>query len=314
MRISVVVPSYRRPLALAACIPALLAQTRPADEIIVVVRDDDHASRELLATQPMVDEVTVSQPGAVWAMTCGALTSTGDVICFTDDDARPSPGWLAGIEAAMLADPHLGAVGGRDIIHEPDGSLRLEPLRAQVGIIEPSGRLIGNHHLGTGQPRPVDVLKGVNSAYRREALALPVGLRGAGTQIHFEVAMGIKVAQAGYTLRYDPALTVDHYPEERQDADKRGAPPRQAVAGHAYNLTASIGLLGTTRLIVRWLYATVAGDRAMPGIARAALLAWERDPGWLDRLLGALSGNTAALLDGLRGRRPTFTEVASPPR
>lgn len=313
MKLSVVVPSYQRPEALAQCIAALQAQSRHADEIIVVVREDDDSSRKLLATDTEVREVTVDRPGAVWAMATGSRASAGDVICFTDDDARPSPGWLAGIEAAMLADPSLGAVGGRDIIHEHDGSVRSEPLQRRVGIIEPIGRLIGNHHRGTGPPRSVDVLKGVNSAYRREALFLPLGLRGAGTQIHFEVAMGIKVAAAGFALRYDPSLTVDHYPEERRDEDKRGAPPAHVVAGHAYNLTSSIGLLGTPRLLVRWLYGVGIGDRAMPGLVRGTLLAIQRDPGWSRRLLGALRGNTAALFDALRGRRPTFTTAGEPP-
>ena len=65
MRISVVVPSYRRPDALARCLPALLAQERAADELIVVVRADDAETRQLLTTFPQVTEVTVDRPGAV---------------------------------------------------------------------------------------------------------------------------------------------------------------------------------------------------------------------------------------------------------
>ena len=305
MKFSVVVPSYRRPDALRRCLPALLDQSRPADEIIVVVRIDDDESRAVLADYPMVLEVLVDQPGAVWAMTQGALASSGEVIAFTDDDACPSPSWLGQLEA-VYGDPTIGAAGGRDVIHDPDGSLRIEPLREQVGVISSFGRLIGNHHLGSGPPRDVDVLKGVNSSYRREVLALPSGLRGAGTQIHFEVAMGAMVHKAGRRLVYDPTITVDHHPAERQDLDQRGAPPVSAVAGHAYNLTTSIGLLGGGRMVVRYLYAVLIGDRAMPGIVRALVLVAQGDRSALTRLAGALSGNTAALWDRARGRRPTF--------
>ncbi len=306
MRISVVVPSYRRPDALANCLPALLAQERPADEIIVVVRVDDEGSRALLGGFPDVTEVTVDQPGAVWAMAQGSLASTGDVIAFTDDDACPSPSWLRRLEATYETDPTIGAVGGRDIIHDPDGSLRVEALQSEVGIITPVGRLIGNHHRGTGPPRDVSVLKGVNSSYRREVLALPSGLRGAGTQIHFEVAMGLMVRQAGFRLVYDPSITVDHHPADRQDLDKRGAPPAEAVAGHAYNLTTSIGLLGMGRMLVRCAYAVLVGDRAMPGVLRAVILLAQGDRAALTRLRGSLAGNTAALVDRFRGVRPTF--------
>ena len=312
MKISVVVPSYRRPDDLSRCLPALLAQERPADEIVVVVRTDDVDSRQLLSTYPMVREVTVTEPGAVWAMAQGSLASTGDVIAFTDDDACPAPGWLRKIEATYATDPTIGAVGGRDIIHEPDGSLRVETLQPQVGIITRLGRLIGNHHRGTGPPRDVDVLKGVNSSYRRDVLALPTGLRGAGTQIHFEVAMGVMVRQAGARLIYDPQITVDHHPAERQDRDKRGAPPASAVAGHAYNLTTSIGLLGTSRMLARFAYAVIVGDRAMPGILRAVLLLGQGDRAAMTRLRGSLAGNTAAAVDRLRGFRPTFVRLEPP--
>ena len=175
-----------------------------------------------------------------------------------------------------------------------------------MGIITPVGRLIGNHHRGTGPPRDVSVLKGVNSSYRREVLALPSGLRGAGTQIHFEVAMGLMVRQAGFRLVYDPSITVDHHPADRQDLDKRGAPPAEAVAGHAYNLTTSIGLLGMGRMLVRCAYAVLVGDRAMPGVLRAVILLAQGDRAALTRLRGSLAGNTAALVDRFRGVRPTF--------
>ena len=41
MRISVLVPSYRRPVDLERCLGALLAQSRLADQILVVARLGD---------------------------------------------------------------------------------------------------------------------------------------------------------------------------------------------------------------------------------------------------------------------------------
>lgn len=310
MRISVVVPSYHRPDALVFCLRALEQQRRLADEVIVVIRDDDDESRDLLSSHPSVSVVTVTKPGAVFAMTQGALSSTGDVIAFTDDDARPRADWLARIEATFDANPSVAAVGGRDVIHDAEGVPRPMSLSTDVGRLTWFGRLIGNHHRGRGGPRDVVVLKGVNSSYRRSMLGLPEGLRGKGTQIHFEVAMGLRIILLGGTLRYDPSILVDHYPAERQDADKRAAPPASSIAGYAYNLTTSVAMLGPVRLAIRYAYGIVIGDAAMPGFARAFLLVVRREPHVGARLRGALSGNTAALWDAIRGRRPRFL---SPP-
>ncbi len=311
MKISIIVPSYHRPDALASCLTSLEALTRPADEIIVVLHASDKESPAIVSLHSGVRTVVVDLPGAVRAMTAGACASGGDVICFTDDDACPRPDWLDRIEACLVHDPDVAAVGGRDVIHDPDGSLRPMTLTDNVGTLTWFGRLIGNHHRGTGPARDVNVLKGVNCAYRRADLALPAGLRGAGTQIHFEVAMGVTITSNGRRLVYDPNILVDHYPAVRQDADKRGAPPVEAVNGHAYNLTTAIGLLGTSRLVTRVLYATLIGDVAMPGIIRAVIARLQGDRRAWIRLRGALTGNLAAAWDYARGRRPDF--ITPPP-
>jgi hypothetical protein len=51
-------------------------------------------------------------------------------------------------------------------------------LTRDVGRVGRWGKLVGNHHLGTGSARSVMVLKAVNMAFRREALAVPEQLRG----------------------------------------------------------------------------------------------------------------------------------------
>ncbi|MEI8050352.1 MAG: glycosyltransferase [Actinomycetes bacterium] len=312
MNISVVVPSYHRPDALTNCLRALALMDRTPDEIIVVIHASDAASRSLLEEHPEVTAVEVDLPGAVRAMTAGACASMGEVIAFTDDDACPRSDWLARIEAMFDSDPTIAAVGGRDVIHEPDGSLRPMNLADKVGVLTWYGRLIGNHHRGQGGARDVQVLKGVNGAYRRADLALPSGLRGKGTQIHFEVAMGIRITQSSRRLVYDPAIMVDHFPAVRQDADTRGAPPVEAVNGHAYNLTTSVAMLGPAHLAARTIYAVLAGDFAMPGLLRALIARVQGDRHAGVRLRGAVSGNLAAARDWARGRRPTF--VSPPPR
>ena len=99
MKITVLVPSYRRPDLLVKCLGALERQTRRPDEVVVVLRDTDHESRDAFASYragtslPLVAAL-VSRPGQMAAMNAGLEAATGEVVCFTDDDAEPFADWV----------------------------------------------------------------------------------------------------------------------------------------------------------------------------------------------------------------------------
>lgn len=172
LTITVLIPTYRRPKDLARCLSALKQQTRPADEVLVVVRDTDTETWALfkdfnLGSLPL-RTVTVKVTGVVAAMNLGLEKAQGDIISITDDDAAPHPDWLARIEAHFLADERVGGVGGRDWMYE--GMQLVEGRREIVGQLQWFGRTIGEHHLGVGEPREVDILKGVNMSYRSDEI------------------------------------------------------------------------------------------------------------------------------------------------
>ena len=78
--VSVVVPTIGRP-SLEPSLAALNRQTRPADEIIVVVDED--------------------RRGPAWALNEGIRRSKGDLVAFTPDDGEPAPEWLERLVAAI---------------------------------------------------------------------------------------------------------------------------------------------------------------------------------------------------------------------
>jgi GT2 family glycosyltransferase len=80
--VSVVVPTRDRPELLRRCRTALEAQTVPVE--IVVVADVDGR-------------------GPAWARNEGVKRAGGEVICFTDDDCEPTPGWAESLSAPILA-------------------------------------------------------------------------------------------------------------------------------------------------------------------------------------------------------------------
>jgi GT2 family glycosyltransferase len=80
-RVSVVVPTRERPELLRRCLAALEEQTIPIE--VVVVEDSEGR-------------------GPAWARNEGVRRAQGEVICFTDDDCAPAPGWAEALTAPVL--------------------------------------------------------------------------------------------------------------------------------------------------------------------------------------------------------------------
>ncbi len=282
--LSVIVPTYRRPADLERCLAALDAQLRPADEVIVVARADDHATHAMLrerASGPGTRNLRVApvtRPGVVAAYNLGIETARGDIVCFTDDDAAPHPDWTRRLEGAFVANGELGGIGGRDIVHER-GSI-LEGAAPNVGLVRWYGRPIGNHHIGSGPLRAVQVLKAVNMAFRRAALdgvRFDERLRGSGAQVHCEMQFSLDVVRRRWQLMYDPAILVDHFPAPRGDDDQRYVFNRTAFYNASFNLRLIMrDHLSPAGRLAFVFYATLIGTRADPGLGRALTLAFGR--------------------------------------
>lgn len=231
MNITVLIPTYRRPQDLTRCLKALQQQTRPADEVLVVIREDDTATWELFQThsfQPLpLKPIAVAVPGVVAALNAGLAALQGEIFCITDDDAVPHSDWLERIEAHFLADAQVAGVGGRDWLHvgQTLQEASIHPGASQtVGRVTWYGKLIGNHHIGEGEAREVDLLKGVNMSFRRSAVGdqqFDSRMKGTGAEVHFEIAFCLRLKRAGWKLIYDPQIAVDHYLGQRFDADQR---------------------------------------------------------------------------------------------
>src|SRR5438105_4734335 len=92
LRVSVVVPSYRRPEDLRRCLQGLQRQVTPPDQTIVVRRPEDRETAEVITEfDPLATDVIAVRPRLVAALTVGASRATGDIIAFTDDDAVARP-------------------------------------------------------------------------------------------------------------------------------------------------------------------------------------------------------------------------------
>src|SRR5215510_5091045 len=139
MKLSVIIPSYQRPLDLKRCLTAIATQYRPADEVLVVVRDRDTETLELVSacreTMKSLHAIRVEKPGLIAALNCGIDAATGDILVFTDDDSEVRPNWLELIEETF-AESEVGAVGRRDWLQFPEEVNRYSsPKVNQVGVL-----------------------------------------------------------------------------------------------------------------------------------------------------------------------------------
>lgn len=123
-----------------------------------------------------------SPPGLTRQRNVGLDACDREFIFFLDDDCRPHPGYFSSIRDVFVADKcqEIGAVRGflTNGIHKP--ITRLWRLRFALGIV-PRGQPGRYHACGTSGTwdmvptfrgvRPVDVLAGGASAYRREVFS-----------------------------------------------------------------------------------------------------------------------------------------------
>lgn len=298
MKLTVVIPSYKRPQELANCLRGIDAQERQPDEVIVVCREDDSGTLEFIGKWEKAPafyikcHVRVAQPGVIHAMQAGVERASSDIVAFVDDDAVPWKDW-AGRLLDYYRDPQVGGVGGRDMIAGRDHSIR----KPVVGRVTWYGKLIGNHDQGCGGPREVDVLKGVNMSFRTALVQFPDFMKGKGAQVHFEVFLCMRIRRKGYKIIYDPELRVDHYPAVRHDIDQRNAIVRDAVANASFNLSvALLHGLPAYRRPARIAYGVLVGDRRMPGVARVLYGAARGDRTVMQTFLPSMKGQLEGVL------------------
>jgi glycosyltransferase involved in cell wall biosynthesis len=136
--VSVVVPSFRRPERIRACVQALAEQDLPGEPYEVVVVDD--GSPEPLAPHlaDLAGRVPLTvhrQPnaGPAAARNTGAGLARGALLAFTDDDCAPDPGWLRALLAAHRAHPEA-LLGGR-IVNVLADDLFAEASQQLVGAL-----------------------------------------------------------------------------------------------------------------------------------------------------------------------------------
>jgi GT2 family glycosyltransferase len=298
--VSVVVPTYRRDTRLAFTLDALAAQTLALDRFeVLVVRDDDSEPLGKLPADLDVRFITQPAPGPAMRRNRGWREARGSLVAFTDDDCRPSPGWLEGLLEAYRTGP------GDEVVLE--GRTEPDPDEA---------------HLFHGLARSMEVY-GPNRWYPTCNLALPRALLerlgGFNEELAFwgeDTDLGLRAEQLGTQLVYVDEAVVWHCVHVRSlRAALRDATQRHAEAEvlarhpsqrdelymglfigeeHARVTLAALGLLVAPRS--RALAALAAYPYVIHKVAKRPLQPGFMTPVGIARLLVDVAGG--ALVDG----------------
>ncbi len=200
--IAVVVPTRDRSDSLRRCLAALRAQTVPVE--IVIVDDGSVAQRDVAAVAQAAGALLVRRggEGPAAARNAGARKADAAVVCFTDDDCEPAPGWVKALAAPILAG-EAGSAAGMTVVGSAAGAAD-RAWQAIVGYLQQQAATPGSASPGFAPT--------ANLACSRRLLAeLPF-------DESFPAAAGEdrdwaeRAARRGMQPRFMPAAVVVHRP------------------------------------------------------------------------------------------------------
>jgi GT2 family glycosyltransferase len=210
-RLSVVVVTYDSAAAVARCMPRLVEQLAPGDELIVV----DNASRD-----GTLEAVGAAAPGArVLAQTSnlgfaagantGAAAATGNVLLFLNPDAEPAPGFVEAIRLPARDDRGWAAWMGLVTMR---GGTRINTSRGVIHFTGIAWSGEAQRPVAAAQPGPAEVpfLSGSCLAAPRSAWERLGGFPEAFFMYCEDVDLSLRARLAGGRLGIEPAARVDH--------------------------------------------------------------------------------------------------------
>ena len=119
MKISVVIPTHKRPELLLRCLAAISKQNLAHTdfEVIVVSDGPDHEIEQYLVKWKYINKLnlrflhTSEKKGPAAARNMGWLMARARLVAFTDDDCIPDQHWLRTIDSSYKQQPYIAFTG-----------------------------------------------------------------------------------------------------------------------------------------------------------------------------------------------------------
>jgi GT2 family glycosyltransferase len=204
--VAVVIATLNNPRYVAEAVESILSGSLVPDEVIVVdqSRPLDPRVGELPVRHPQVRLLNPDFRGLSRAQNLAILSSSSDLLVFTDDDVLVDHMWLEAMVAALERSGPRAVVTGRVLAADPDGAGgRAVALATDAEPAVYEGRVSR------------DVLSGNSMGFHRsvfEACGLFDERLGTGTTFGSasDNDFGYRVLRAGYRIEYVPAAVLYH--------------------------------------------------------------------------------------------------------
>jgi GT2 family glycosyltransferase len=194
--VSVSIPCYNAGAVLRETVRAVLDQTVPPDDVILVDDGSTDGSCELPFDHPVSVVKHDENRGLAAARNTALSACESDVIVWFDADAVPQPDALERLLAALADDRFAGAGGREEIVASDDLCDRWRMLHAPQ-----------SH----GSRAKDDwMLMGLCCCYRREVLMEAGGFDERFRACGEDVEIGLRLSRMGHRLRYEPSARVVH--------------------------------------------------------------------------------------------------------
>ena len=197
-RISVAVCSYNGGQVIRDCMEGLLELDYPDFEVIVVDDGSKDNTAESVSQYPF-RLIRTENRGLGSARNTALEAATGEIIAYTDDDARPDPHWLHYLAQTYMTTKHV-AVGGPNIAPAGDGWI------AECVANAPGGPV---HVLLDDQT--AEHIPGCNSSFRTENLRQIGGWDPKYRATGDDVDTCWRLQHMGWTIGFHPAAMVWHH-------------------------------------------------------------------------------------------------------
>ena len=196
-RISVMVCTHNGAQTLPDCLEGLAALEYPDFEVIVVSDGSTDATAEIVQRHGF-KLIRGDWMGLAAARNVGLAASTGEIVAYIDDDARPDPHWLTYLADSFRRSSWAG-VGGPNLPPHGGGSFTEAVANAPGGPI---------HVLVSDQE--AEHIPGCNMAFRRSALEAIGGFDPTFRAAGDDVDLCWRLQDRGWSIGYNPAAVVWH--------------------------------------------------------------------------------------------------------
>ena len=124
--VSIIIPSHNRPKCLQQCLAAITELDYARDKFEVIVVDDGSSTQldpivDLFSAKINLHLLKQEHAGPARARNRGVKQAKGEFLAFTDDDCRPTPGWLATLMHFLAIKPD-SMIGGEILNALPGNS------------------------------------------------------------------------------------------------------------------------------------------------------------------------------------------------